>query len=79
LAQESNFVIRESKKLNDPLFLKMLLYDQLQYDNPSLQQDAFGLETTDQIMISKEGLSKRFKGTMVLSQKKYWKHFWLIA
>lgn len=63
-------MVRESKKLNAPLFLKMLLYDQLQYDNPSLQQHTFGLEATDDIKISKEGLNKRFKKTTVAFTEK---------
>ena len=70
IAKETKFVIRESKKLNAPLFLKMLLYDQLQYDNPSLQQHAFGLESTDHIVVSKEGLNKRFKETTVAFTEK---------
>ena len=65
LAKETEFVIRESKKLNAPLFLKMLLYDQLQYDNPSLQQHIFGLEATEDLKLTKEGLNKRFKETAV--------------
>lgn len=63
-------MIRESNKLNAPLFLKMLLHDQLQYDNPSLQQHTFGLEATDDIKISKEGLNKRFKETTVAFTQK---------
>ena len=48
----------------------MLLHDQLQYDNPSLQQHTFGLEATDDIKISKEGLNKRFKETTVAFTEK---------
>lgn len=70
MAKETEFVVRESKKLNAPLFLKMLLYDQLQYDNPSLQQHTFGLEATDDLKISKEGLNKRFKKTTVAFTEK---------
>jgi len=43
----------------------MLLYDQLQYDNPSLQQHTFGLDVSDAIRVSKEGLNKRFSETAV--------------
>lgn len=70
MAKETAFVVRESKKLNAALFLKMLLYDQLQYDNPSLQQHTFGLEATDDIKISTEGLNKRFKETTVAFTEK---------
>jgi len=65
IAKETGFVIRESKKITALGFLKMLLYDQLQYDNPSLQQHAFGLDAMDGISISEEGLNKRFKETAV--------------
>jgi hypothetical protein len=65
LAKETGFVIRESKKIQGLGFLKMLLFDQLQYDNPSLQQHAFGLDSMDAVSISKEGLSKRFNKNAV--------------
>lgn len=51
-------------------FLKMLLYDQLQYDTPSLQQHAFGLDAANAVKISKEGLNKRFDDTAVLFVQK---------
>jgi hypothetical protein len=70
LAKETDFVIRDSKKLNASLFLKMLLYDQLQYDNPSLHQHTFGLDATQDIKISKEGLNKRFTKAAVAFTKK---------
>jgi hypothetical protein len=60
LAKQTGFVVRQSKKVQAVGFLKMLLYDQLQYDTPSLQQHAFELDVTDDIKISKEGLNKRF-------------------
>jgi len=65
IAKETGFVIRESKKISALGFLKMLLYDQLQYDNPSLQQHAFGIDATEGIRISEEGLNKRFNETAV--------------
>lgn len=66
IAKETGFVIRESKKITAIGFLKMLLCDQLQYDNPSLQQHAFCLDAVDGIRISGEGLNKRFKETAVI-------------
>jgi Transposase DDE domain len=65
LAKETGFVIRESKKIQAAGFLKMLLYDQLAYDNPSLQQHAFELDSMSGIRISKEGLNKRFNEASV--------------
>ncbi len=44
----------------------MLLYDQLEYDTPSLQQHAFGLDAANAVKVSKEGLNKRFGDTAVL-------------
>lgn len=71
-------MIRTSKKLDARLFLKMLLFDQLSNDNPSLQQHVFGLDATEDIKISKEGLNKRFTKTAVAFTKKileaYWAH-----
>ena len=69
IAKETGFVIRESKKITALGFLKMLLYDQLQYVNPSLQQHAFGIDATDGIRISEGGLNRRFKETAVTFRK----------
>ncbi|HRP33412.1 MAG: IS4 family transposase [Bacteroidia bacterium] len=66
IAIDTGFVIRESKKIRAVDFLKMLLYDQMQYDCPSLQQHAFGLDASFCKKVSKEGLSKRFDNTAVL-------------
>lgn len=75
IAKQTGFVIRESKKIQAVDFLKMLLYDQIQYDCPSLQQHAFGLDATDSIKISKEGLSKRFNNTAVLFVQKVFESY----
>lgn len=66
IAKETGFVVRESKKIRAVGFLKMLLYDQLEYDTPSLQQHAFGLDAANAVKVSKEGLNKRFGDTAVL-------------
>jgi hypothetical protein len=65
LARETGFVKRESKKVDALKFVKMLLFDQLRYDQPSLQQHAFELLTDKAINISKQGVDKRFKTAAV--------------
>lgn len=70
IARESGFVVRESKKITAAGFLKMLLYDQLKYENPSLQQHIIELEATEGIRVSEEGLNKRFSERAVVFTKK---------
>ncbi|MEP7107971.1 MAG: hypothetical protein ABI760_08310 [Ferruginibacter sp.] len=43
LGKVAGFVKRDSKKVDAFKFVKALLFDQLQYDQPSLQQHAFEL------------------------------------
>lgn len=63
LAREKGFLIRRSKLL--PLdFLKMLLLDHLQSDQPSLQQHCLGLFNCG-TQISKQGIDKRFNNESV--------------
>lgn len=76
IAKETGFVIRESKKVTATGFLKMLLFDQLQYDNPSLEQHALILDSTNDIKVSKEGLNKRFNGSAVAFLKKVFEAYW---
>lgn len=64
-AKERGFVKRASKKVDALKFLKMLLFDQLQYDQPSLEQHAFGLSEDKDIKISKQALDKRFNTSSV--------------
>ena len=59
LARESGFLKRRSK-LKPLDFLKMLLFDQLQIDQPSLQQHSFSLYDEANTRISKQGIDKRF-------------------
>ena len=75
IAKDTGFVIRESKKIRAVDFLKMLLYDQMQYDCPSLQQHAFGLDASNSTKVSKEGLSKRFDNTAVLFVQKVFESY----
>lgn len=65
LAKEAGFVKRASKKVDALKFVKMLLFDQLQYDQPSLQQHAFELLTDKDVKISKQAIDKRFKTAAV--------------
>ena len=65
LARETGFVKRESKKVDALKFVKMLLFDQLRYDQPSLQQHAFELLADKDVNISKQAVHKRFKTTAV--------------
>jgi Transposase DDE domain len=65
VAMETGFVKRKSKKVDALKFVKMVLLDQLQYDQPSLQQHAFELETEKGVKISKQGIDKRFKPSAV--------------
>jgi len=62
LAQQSKFCERKSK-LTAMMFLKMLLFDHLISDQPSLQQHCFGLQDSDEIKITKQALDKRFDDT----------------
>jgi hypothetical protein len=59
LARRSGFLKRKSKL--DPInFLQMLLFDQLQIEQPSLQQHSFSLLNDKKTLISKQGIDSRF-------------------
>jgi hypothetical protein len=65
LARETGFVKRDSKKVDALKFLRMVLFDQLRYDQPSLQQHAFELLVDNSVKISKQAIDKRFKARAV--------------
>lgn len=60
IAKDTGFVVNKSKKVNGLNFLRLLLFDQLRYDTPSLQQHLIELRCGDGVSLSKEGLNKRF-------------------
>jgi Transposase DDE domain len=64
LAASTAFSQRKSK-LSAISFLKMLLFDHLQSDSPSLQQHSFGLALNEGIQISKQAIDKRFTDNAV--------------
>lgn len=76
IAKETGFVIRQSKKVTANGFLKMLLFDQLLHDNPSLEQHALLLDASNSIKISKEGLNKRFNASAVNFLEKILEAYW---
>ncbi len=76
IVKETGFVIRESKKVAAIGFFAMLLFDQLQLDNPSLEQHALLLNETDGIKISKQGLNKRINATAVAFIKMIFEAYW---
>ena len=53
----------------------MLLFDQLQYDQPSLQQHALSLSSDNDLHISKQGLDKRFNSNALLFIEKVFKNY----
>lgn len=57
-------------------FFKMLLFDQLQHDNPSLEEHAMELDSSENIKITKEGLNKRFNESAVIFLKKIFEAYW---
>jgi hypothetical protein len=59
VARETGFLKRQSK-LRPLCFLKMLLFDHLQIDQPSLQQHSFSVYNAADIQITKQGIDKRF-------------------
>jgi hypothetical protein len=59
LARNSGFLERKSK-FSPTSFIKMLLFDHLQIDQPSLQQHSFALLDQNETEISKQGIDKRF-------------------
>lgn len=75
LAQEAGFVKRASKKVDALKFVKMLLFDQLQYDQPSLQQHAFELLADKDVKISKQAIDKRFKTAAVIFMEKLFESY----
>ena len=75
LAKETGFVKRASKKVDAVKFLKLLLFDQLQYDQPSLQQHACGLLEDKAVKVTKQAIDKRFDSTAVSFIEKVFKAY----
>jgi hypothetical protein len=59
IARQTDFCKRRSK-LTPLMFLKMVLFDHLQIDRPSLQQHSFGIQTDEGKKITKQGIGERF-------------------
>lgn len=59
IAKQVGFCKRKSK-LTPMMFLKMILFDHLQSDQPSLQQHSFGIQTDEGKKITKQGIGERF-------------------
>jgi Transposase DDE domain len=59
IAKQTGFCKRKSK-FTPMMFLKMVLFDHLQADRPSLQQHSFGIQTDEGEKISKQGIGERF-------------------
>jgi len=53
----------------------MLLFDQLQYEQPSLQQHALSLSSDTDLHISKQALDKRFNSNALLFIEKVFKNY----
>jgi hypothetical protein len=58
-ARKSGFLKRKSK-LTPNNFLQMVMFDQLQIEQPSLQQHSFSLLNDKKAQISKQGIDSRF-------------------
>lgn len=74
LAKYAGFIKRKSKRLDALKFMKMLLLDQLQYDQPSLQQHAFEL-ADNAVKISKQAIDKRFNARAVTFMEKVFESY----
>jgi hypothetical protein len=59
IAKRVGFLKRKSK-LTPMMFLKMVLFDHLQSERPSLQQHSFGIQNDGGKKISKQGIGERF-------------------
>jgi Transposase DDE domain len=64
LAKKVGFCKRKSK-LSSLLFMKMLIFDHLLCDQPSLQQHGFSLYNESGKRLSKQGIDKRFNKSSV--------------
>ena len=63
-AKETCFIQRD-KKIDAMAFLKMLFFDHLQNEHPSLQQHAFSIFDETDIKVSKQAIDKRFNDKAV--------------
>lgn len=74
IAKEERFIQRDSK-INAMTFLKMIFFDHLQNDQPSLQEHAFGIYDDQNIKITKQAIDKRFNDKAVNFIKKLFEKF----
>lgn len=74
IAREEKFVQRSSK-ISAKQFLQMLLFDHLQYNQPTLGQHVFGMQEDTGRHVSREGLNKRFNAEAVSFVKKLFEAF----
>jgi hypothetical protein len=74
IAREEKFVQRSSK-ITAKQFLKMLLFDHLQFNQPSLGQHVFGMFDDTGRHVSREGLNKRFNAEAVSFIRKIFESF----
>lgn len=65
IGAETGFVQRRSK-LGAADFLKLLLFDHLQYDSPSLQQHVLSFQCDEGKMLTKQAVDKRFNDSSLL-------------
>ena len=69
LARETGFVQRQTR-ITAKGFLRMLLFDHLQYESPSLQQHALSLHDDNGQAVSKQAIDKRFNDKALLFIRK---------
>lgn len=74
IAKEERFIQRDSK-INAMTFLKMIFFDHLQNEQPSLQEHAFGIYDDQNIKITKQAIDKRFNDKAVNFIKKLFEKF----
>lgn len=74
IAKEEKFIIRDTK-IDAMTFLKMLFFDHLQNDQPSLQQHAFSIYDDKNLEVTKQAIDKRFNDKAVAFIKKLFEIF----
>jgi hypothetical protein len=73
-ARDIGFVKRSSK-ISAKQFLRTVLFDHLQYDQPSLSQHAFEMFEGTGKQVTKQAFNKKFNGNAVLFIKKLFEKF----
>lgn len=74
IARQTGFIRRDTK-IDAMIFLKMLFFDHLQDDQPSLQQHAAGIYDDANVKVSKQAIDKRFNANAVEFIKKLFENF----